>query len=74
MPVASGIDLSSFEMWIFDRWGNMIYYTDDLSKGWDGRANYGNDVAQQDTYVYKISCKDILDIKHQYIGHVNLIK
>jgi gliding motility-associated-like protein len=74
MPVVNGIDLSTFEMWIFDRWGNMIFYTDDLSKGWDGRANYGNDVAQQDTYVYKIKCKDILDIKHQYIGHVNLIK
>jgi len=73
-PKGAGIDLSTFEMWIFDRWGNMIYYTDDLNKGWDGRANGGSDVAQVDTYVYKIRAKDFLETKHQYIGHVNLIK
>ncbi|TND00218.1 MAG: PKD domain-containing protein, partial [Bacteroidetes bacterium] len=74
IPKTSGIDLSTFEMWIFDRWGNMIYYTEDLTKGWDGKVQGHDNIAQIDTYVYKIRCKDYLDIKHQYIGHVNLIK
>jgi gliding motility-associated-like protein len=73
-PVAIGIDPNHFEMWIFDRWGNMIYYTDDINDGWDGRVQGAAEVAQIDTYVWKIKAKDILGKKHDLIGHVNLIK
>lgn len=74
LPQGHGIDPESFEMWIFDRWGNMIYYTDDLYKGWDGRANYGTDVSQQDTYVWKIKCKNNKGINLSYIGHISIVK
>lgn len=74
IPKGMGINPDDFEMWIFDRWGNMIYYTDDLLHGWDGHANGGNDFAQIDTYVYKIKCKDVLENKHDYIGRVTLVK
>ncbi|TND00694.1 MAG: PKD domain-containing protein, partial [Bacteroidetes bacterium] len=74
IPVSYGVDLSTFEMWIFDRWGNMIYYTDNLSKGWDGKVQGHDGIAQIDTYVYKIRCKDYFQVKHLYIGHVNLVK
>ncbi|HXP52760.1 MAG TPA: PKD domain-containing protein, partial [Bacteroidia bacterium] len=26
----------SFQMYIFDRWGMMLYYTEDMNHGWDG--------------------------------------
>ncbi len=74
MPLGMGIDEHHFEMWIFDRWGNLIYYTDDLYKGWDGKVQGGAAIAQIDTYVYKIKCKDILGIDHKYVGKVSLIK
>jgi gliding motility-associated-like protein len=70
----AGIDPENFEMWIFDRWGNMIYFTDDLYKGWNGHANYGSEVAEEDAYVWKIKCKDVFGNKHSYIGHLSLIK
>ena len=73
-PQGMGIDPDNFEMWIFDRWGNMIFYTDDLYKGWNGKANQGEEIAQIDTYVWKISVKDYLGNKHNYIGKVSLIK
>jgi gliding motility-associated-like protein len=69
-----GIDPNSFELWIFDRWGNMIYYTQSPLKPWDGHANGGKQIAQQDVYVWKINCKDIWGGKHNLIGHVSLIK
>jgi len=72
--VTVGIDPNEFEMWIFDRWGNMIYYTDDLDDGWDGRVQGEADICQIDTYVWKIQCRDMLGNKHNLIGHVNLIK
>jgi gliding motility-associated-like protein len=74
MPSETGIAEGDFEMWIFDRWGNQLFYTSDLHKGWDGKAKGGAQVAQVDTYVYKIKCKDTLGISHKYIGKVSLLR
>ncbi len=69
-----GIDPAHFKLWIFDRWGNLIFETSDLFKGWDGRANGGKDIAQQDVYVWKVATQDYIGHKHQYIGHVSLVR
>jgi gliding motility-associated-like protein len=69
-----GIGITKYEMMIFDRWGNMIFITDSLYKNWDGRANYGAEVAQQDVYVWKVKLTDVFDKKHNYIGTVTIVK
>jgi gliding motility-associated-like protein len=74
LPVGIGIDGENFDMWIFDRWGNMIFHTDDPEKPWDGRANGGKEVAQQDVYVWKIVTRNDAHANKQYIGHVTLVK
>ena len=74
MPKGVGIDPDNFEMLIFDRWGNMIFKTTDVNKGWDGRANHGANIAQEDTYVWKINTKDTRGNARQYIGHVTIVK
>lgn len=42
-------------MMIYNRWGELIYETDDLQNGWDG--TYKGVLSQQDVYIYKISAK-----------------
>jgi len=74
MPVGIGIDEQCYQFYIFDRWGNLIWQTDRWGKGWDGRANGGEEIAQQDVYVWKIITCDIFGKTHQYVGHVSLIK
>ncbi len=74
IPKGIGFDLKSFNMMIFDRWGNLIYSTEDFEKGWDGRANHGAEIAQMDVYVWKVELKDDENRKHKYIGHVSIIK
>lgn len=74
MPVGVGLDPEHFEMWIFDRWGNLIYYTDDLNDGWNGKVQGSDKLCQIDTYVWKIQAMDVLGQKHNLIGHVNLIR
>lgn len=68
-----GVEISEFSMMIFDRWGEMIFHTDDLSKGWDGTANNANRIAEQGVYVYKIVVRDFADKRHNYTGHVTLL-
>ncbi len=69
-----GLFITEYEMFIFDRWGNTVYRTDDLDKPWDGKANHGNEISQQDVYVYSITVKDFKQIKHNYKGIVNLVR
>jgi gliding motility-associated-like protein len=71
---AKGEYIKKFEMFIYDRWGNNIFYSDDINKHWDGKANHGNDVAQQDVYVYTIRLTDNKDKKHKYVGTVTIVK
>ena len=66
--------IKEFEMSIFDRWGNLIYKTEDINKPWDGKANRGNDLAQADTYVYVIKAIDFNHKKHGYKGVVTLVR
>ena len=71
---AVGINILEFEMFIFDRWGEQIFYSDDINKHWDGKAKGGAEVAQQDVYVWKVNVKDIFGKTHNLIGHVTLLK
>ncbi len=70
--IGMGEGILKYEMWIFDRWGMMIYYTDDINKPWDGTIQ--SDPCQIDVYVWKAAVTDVFDKKHKFIGHVNLIR
>jgi gliding motility-associated-like protein len=69
-----GVGIVEYHIWIFDRWGNMVFNTTEISHGWNGHANGGEDVAQQDVFVWKVQLKDIFGKKHDYIGTVTLVK
>ncbi len=69
-----GIGIVDYDIWIFDRWGNEIFHGSYLYDKWDGRANGGADVAQQDVYVWKVRLTDVFDRKHAYIGTVTIVK
>ena len=71
----TGIGITTYNIWIFDRWGNLIFTTNDINKGWDGTVQgKSGGICQEDVYVWKVVLTDIHDKKHKYIGHVSLIK
>lgn len=52
------INIESLEFWILNKWGETIYYTDDLnSQGWNGKINQG--AATPGNYVYKLKFKTL---------------
>ena len=69
VPVVTGAE--KFTFWIFDRWGEMIYQSDGGAP-WD--ATYKGKEVQQDVYVWKLIVIDKRKIKHEYIGHVTIIR
>jgi gliding motility-associated-like protein len=55
-----GLDVKSFEMEVFDRWGERVYHTRDIYKGWDGTLmNKGDVILKKDVYTYKLKYKDL---------------
>lgn len=77
--IPKGHNIIEFQMWIFDRWGNMIYTTEKTQSPstaipWNGHANGGSKTAQQDVYVWLVELKDINGLPHKYIGHVTLVR
>ena len=72
-PKGYGIQDRKYSMYIFNRWGEIIYETHDLFDPWDGKNKKG-ELVQVDTYVVKIEYLDIFDEPHEYIGRVTIIK
>lgn len=69
-----GIGITKYEMWIYDRWGGQVYYTDEMQKGWNGRKQGSAVDCKQDVYIWKVELKDIFGKKHNYVGHVTLLR
>ncbi len=69
-----GSYFSDYQMWIYDRWGNMIFYTNDIDRRWKGTVGNGKTIAQEDVYVYLVKLFDNNKNEHVYKGTVSLIK
>jgi gliding motility-associated-like protein len=67
-----GIKWETYEMSIFTRWGQLIYYTEDINDPWDG--TYLGRQVEVAVYVWKISFYDINGESHDYYGHVTLVR
>jgi len=71
-----GLNAEYFHLMIFNRWGDLIFESYDINKGWDGTL-MGNKV-QQDVYVVKIvySVNETNDYqkKEQIISSLTLIR
>ena len=70
-----GIGIIEYELWIFDRWGERIFYTNDQTVGWLGDYNYNGKTVEIGTYVWKarITQYGWTEAK-EYIGHVNVVR
>lgn len=68
----SVINNKEFNMMIYSRWGEKLYETTDLAKGWDG--TYLGSPVQQGVYVYKIMVISLEDKIYTYNGTVKLLR
>ncbi|MDP2385353.1 MAG: choice-of-anchor L domain-containing protein [Bacteroidota bacterium] len=59
-------------IYVYDRWGQKIFESNDLEQGWDG--TYKGKLCESDTYVYKVEALDFFDEKRKFVGHVHLIR
>jgi len=69
----SGFDPYDFNMTIYNRWGEIIFETNDASVGWDG--TYHGIIVKEGVYTWKIEFKTTpTDERKEALGNVNLLR
>ncbi|MCO5259370.1 MAG: PKD domain-containing protein [Crocinitomicaceae bacterium] len=73
--LTSGFDPQDYTLYVFNRWGEMVFESHDPSIGWNGKYGKDGKICQDGTYTWKIEVKMKSSSEHkQYVGHVNIIR
>jgi gliding motility-associated-like protein len=70
---AYGEGINSFEMHIFDRWGDIVFQSVNIEQQWNGRANGGDKISTSNIFSYLIKYSDFYNKPHTRKGRVALI-
>ena len=83
-PKGIGVDSTQFHMWIYDRWGQIIYESEvvpagfgkvvETEGGWNGRYHNTGLPVPPDTYAWLVRLVDVNGERHQYSGTVTVVK
>ncbi len=74
-PKGSGVDLLSYEMTVFNRWGEEVFRTNDFYERWQGRYNNNKgDYVPQGVYAWIVTLKDKWGKDHSFSGYVTVFK
>ena len=69
-----GTDLDEFKMMIFNRWGEVVFKTNDSQEFWNGKKfNTGNEMPE-DTYIWQASLKYTTGVIITDKGNVTLLR
>ncbi|MFT5778898.1 MAG: gliding motility-associated-like protein [Crocinitomicaceae bacterium] len=72
-PVVSDVDAQSYDLFIFNRWGEVIFESHDPEIGWDG--TYHGELVISGIYVWKITLKSKhTDELRVFNGFVNMMR
>ena len=72
-PVGTDLHLYKFKILVFNRYGEMIYQSEDIFNAWDGKIEKYNELAPMGTYTYSAQVEG-LGIQKNFTGQVTLIR
>lgn len=71
---AEGVDISEFKMEIFNRWGELIFVSENIDHGWNGARMGSNFYCSPDLYQYRIIARELQGNYFELNGHVTLLR
>ena len=71
---AQGIDITKFNMKIFNRWGELIFESDDIESGWNGASPNSDYFSPPGIYEYIIVAQEHQGEVFEYRGHIQLLR
>lgn len=74
-PIVHGVDEYSYRMYIFNRWGELVYESYNENVKWDGTNLIDNKMSSPGVYVWKVELYDSINNEPKsFIGNVNLVR
>ena len=70
--MANGKFINTFTIKIFSKWGELIFFSDDVDLGWDGNIN--GELAPQSTYAYIVETTDFIGNNLTRSGTITLLR
>jgi len=71
---SSPASIESYNLKIFDRWGELVYTTDNINDRWDGNHGNMNRPAQEGVYTWRLTFTTSKGIERSVVGHINLLR
>jgi gliding motility-associated-like protein len=71
---AQGHSVKQFEMWIYNRWGKEVFYSNDINAPWLGDVNGGDHFGQDEVYQWVIKAVGIRNTSFERSGFVVLTR
>jgi gliding motility-associated-like protein len=69
---AEGRQVDDFRLYVFNRWGSLIFYSADIDNGWDG--TFDGSYSQQDVYDYLVEYSTSREKNQRKTGKVMLLR
>ena len=74
-PVFSSPDyVDRYDLQIYNRWGELVFGTDQVTQGWNGMVDNSGNIAQDGVYTWKMSFKWYDQRTYQLTGHITLVR
>jgi gliding motility-associated-like protein len=70
--LVGGLEIVAFDISIFDRWGKLIFFSDSMTEGWDGR--FSGEGVNEGVYVFKINATNNEGFKIAREGTLTLVR
>ncbi len=65
--------ISEYRMEVWDRWGQMIFETEDPKNGWNGRVENEGKLVQSGVYIYNVKFTGPRGAPHEFKGFATVI-
>jgi len=72
-----GLNIKDFRLEIYNRWGELVFESNDISRGWNGRLlnKQDQEISQMDVYAFVVYVTDTFENPRRRIdGTVTLVK
>jgi len=69
------VDESDFIIQVFNRWGEVIYQSNDIHEAWVGDVDHGTHFAANGTYMWRVETKSLATgERKEVLGHVTIAR
>jgi PKD repeat protein len=67
------VNVASYRLTVYTRWGERVFVSDDLYMGWDGYYGTSGELASQGVYIFQVEVTYLTGTKEEITGNVTFL-